>query len=105
MSGDIRNCINGHRCEKKWVDLTVAWSWPIVRYCGECKRSVHLCTTDSELVVAIKHNRCVAVAICDIENAVTTISEELTEKELLHSFEHSSRRTPAVWRVRQDETR
>ena len=57
----IRNCQFAFKCEKKWDELTQPWSWPKVRFCDDCKKSVHLCETGDELVDAIKNNRCVAI--------------------------------------------
>ncbi len=57
----IRNCQFAFKCEKKWDELTQPWSWPKVRFCDDCKKSVHLCDTGDELVDAIKNNRCVAI--------------------------------------------
>ena len=61
MDVSIRNCQFAFRYDKKWDDLTQPWSWPKVRFCDDCRKSVHLCETDDELVDAIKNNRCVAI--------------------------------------------
>ena len=61
VDGSIRNCQFAFKYEKKWDELTQPWSWPTVRFCDDCKKSVHLCATDDELVDAIKNNRCVAI--------------------------------------------
>ena len=58
--GDIRNCNFSFKCPKFWAELQVTDDPPI-RRCNECNEFVYRCTTDKEISLAIKHNRCVAI--------------------------------------------
>lgn len=58
----IRNCKLKYRCSMKW-DLLEKTSDEDVRYCPECKKSVHHCQTDDQLIIAIIDDHCVAVSV------------------------------------------
>jgi hypothetical protein len=62
MNVSIRNCLFSFRCEKKWGDLEML-SDAKVRFCHDCRRTVHFCHTDEELREAVIRNDCVALEI------------------------------------------
>jgi len=55
----IRNCVFAYRCTADWEKLDDT-GVEQVRYCGECRRTVHLCMTDEELTNQVRANNCVA---------------------------------------------
>jgi hypothetical protein len=59
-SPSIRNCQFEFECQQSWEDLEQTDA-PDVRHCGECSKSVHLCTTDTDIARAIRDNLCVAI--------------------------------------------
>lgn len=58
----IRNCTVAYKCQTRWEDLPDD-GIPTVRFCDECQKEVHLCTSDKDLSQAIKDNLCVAIEI------------------------------------------
>ena len=60
MEIKIRNCKFGFRCDKTWGDLATTRNQAI-RFCGVCRQNVHYVHQESELLEAIKLNRCVAL--------------------------------------------
>lgn len=58
----IRNCRFAFRCHKQWNDL-VPTKQQNVRFCDDCSRKVFYCSTDAELVSAVKDGQCVAVVV------------------------------------------
>lgn len=67
MSIAIRNCKLGHKCDRKWDDLTDTKTTEI-RFCMACQREVYLCRSKEQLVDAIALNRCVAIINGEIKN-------------------------------------
>ena len=59
MTGSIRNCSWGYKCEKTWDDL-LAIDRTDHRYCDACEKNVYLCKTADELSTSVLLNRCVA---------------------------------------------
>ena len=59
MTGSIRNCSWGFKCEKTWDDL-LAIDRTDHRYCDACEKNVYLCKTTEELSTSVLLNRCVA---------------------------------------------
>lgn len=59
MTGSIRNCSWGYKCEKTWDDL-LAIDRTDHRYCDACEKNVYLCKTTEELSTSVLLNRCVA---------------------------------------------
>jgi len=62
MSDVIRNCKVHYRCPLLWDSLE-ATSLLSVRFCTQCKKSVHYCETALELYEAIKEDHCVAITL------------------------------------------
>ena len=61
MTGSIRNCSWGYKCEKTWDDLlALDVDRTDHRYCDACEKNVHLCKTADELSTSVLLNRCVA---------------------------------------------
>lgn len=58
----IRNCKIKYRCPMKWTSLEET-SDSDVRYCPECKKTVHYCQTDEKLRIAILEDYCVAIRV------------------------------------------
>jgi len=58
----IRNCKFKYQCPMRWSSLEET-STMNVRYCSECKRTVHYCETDEQLRIAILEDHCVAVKV------------------------------------------
>ena len=58
----IRNCEFRFRCDRTW-ELLQATSDDAVRYCDQCRHTVHYCRTPAELHAALSENRCVAVEV------------------------------------------
>jgi hypothetical protein len=56
----IRNCRFKFECDQSWAGLQ-ATEDASVRHCGQCSKSVHLCTTDADIARAIRGNLCVAI--------------------------------------------
>ena len=56
----IRNCRFEFECDQSWTDLETTDDAQ-VRHCGQCSKSVHLCTTDADIARAIRDNLCVAI--------------------------------------------
>ena len=67
MNVSIRNCVFSFRCEKKWGNLEQL-SDDRVRFCHDCRRTVHFCRTDGELREAITRNDCVCIEVQPPEN-------------------------------------
>lgn len=61
---EIRNCEFKFKCPKEW-ELLIPTIHKDQRFCGECDRTVYLCKTGTELMTAIREDRCVAVKIND----------------------------------------
>ena len=55
----ISNCRFAYKCAKTWASLQTT-EQSDVKFCDDCQREVFFCRTDSQLVAAIKLNRCVA---------------------------------------------
>ena len=63
-SSDIRNCKFAFKCPKRWQELTsIDGDDPEIRFCSKCEQKVYRCTTDAEIALAIKENRCVAIRL------------------------------------------
>jgi hypothetical protein len=62
VSISIRNCRFAFRCTRKWDKLKVTADEG-VRYCSDCERTVHWCSTDRELAQAVAFNHCVAIDV------------------------------------------
>ncbi len=60
----IRNCRIAFKCNKQWEQLAKT-QFGRVRYCGDCERDVFFCSSDTEILEAIRLNRCVALLECD----------------------------------------
>lgn len=58
----IRNCEFRFRCDRTWGSLQ-ATADEAVRYCAQCRHTVHYCRTPVELQAALVENRCVAVEL------------------------------------------
>ena len=59
---EFRNCEVKFKCPKKWDELEITAD-PSVRNCHECKKTVHYCRDDNELMKAILADQCVAFPI------------------------------------------
>lgn len=66
----LKNCRFGYRCTNLWelMDSTLLDN---VRFCQQCEREVHFCSTDAELADAIRHNFCVAIETNDADEEAT----------------------------------
>lgn len=58
----IRNCPFRFRCTQKWSQLQETPD-SLVRFCGECQKNVHYCSSDGEIAAALRSNKCVAMEI------------------------------------------
>ena len=58
----IRNCTIAFKCKAKWEDLPDD-GIKTVRFCEDCQKEVHLCTSDNDLAEAMRDNLCVAIQI------------------------------------------
>ncbi len=58
------NCRVGFRCSKTWDSLRDTGTGD-VRYCDSCRRNVHFCETEGQLVDAVKRKDCVAFKTAD----------------------------------------
>jgi len=72
---DIRNCNIKYQCPKTWNSLEESFE-DNVRFCGECKKNVHFCKDEYELMVAMKNDWCVAIPI---EPIVETEQQDFLE--------------------------
>ena len=70
---EIRNCQFAFQCPRTW-DQLVPTKKSSERYCPACSQTVYLCRTPTELMTAIKKDRCVAV---DVMNKSTQKFERL----------------------------
>lgn len=68
MNAEIRNCEFRFKCPKTWDVLELTEN-DVVRFCGQCQRTVHYCKTPSELQTAIVNDQCVAVEIRETEES------------------------------------
>ena len=59
---DIRNCSFGFKCNQKWEGL-LKRKEKNIKYCHECEKEVYMIETNTELMDAIKFNRCVAIKV------------------------------------------
>lgn len=59
---EFRNCEVKFKCLKKWDDLEVT-AVPSVRNCHECRKTVHYCRDEQELMDAILADQCVAFPV------------------------------------------
>ena len=59
-SMSLQNCRFKFRCNQSW-NLLLRTEDPDLRYCTECERGVHFCTTDAQLAEAVRLGRCVAI--------------------------------------------
>ncbi len=57
----IKNCTFSYRCPKDWDALQADAADPKRRNCHECRRDVHLCETDDELIARVKAGDCIAI--------------------------------------------
>ena len=57
---NVRNCKLGYECKQDWFHLTETKDENI-KYCNQCEKSVYMIQNDSELMDAIRGNRCVAI--------------------------------------------
>lgn len=62
MSDVIRNCSVKYRCPLLW-DALEKTSNSDVKFCPECKRTVHYCHTPEDLFEAMRENHCVAITL------------------------------------------
>ena len=60
MTINIRNCVFGFKCSKKWEDLNVT-SNKGIKFCDDCQREVYFIEDLVPLEEAIMLNRCVAI--------------------------------------------
>ena len=58
----IRNCTVAFKCRTRWQDLPDD-GIESVRFCGECQKEVHLCTSEKGLREALLDNLCVAIEV------------------------------------------
>jgi hypothetical protein len=58
---NIENCKVGFRCPKT-LDALVETADPLVSYCPECDRGVHLCSSTEEFSDAVEKGWCVIIA-------------------------------------------
>ena len=58
----IRNCTVAFKCRTRWQDLPDD-GIESVRFCGECQKEVHLCTSEKDLREALLDNLCVAIEV------------------------------------------
>ena len=56
----IRNCTQAVTCDAKWENLEETKNLGI-RFCQNCQKNVHLCSSDNALVEAVRLNQCVAI--------------------------------------------
>jgi hypothetical protein len=63
----IHNCRFAYRCDRKWDELKPTTD-DEVRFCGQCERTVHWCSTDRELAEAVALNHCVAI---DVDHTIS----------------------------------
>lgn len=56
----IRNCVFAFKCTAKWFELDETEDENVM-FCQQCQREVHYCSSDEELVKAIKRNQCVGI--------------------------------------------
>ncbi|MEZ5592974.1 MAG: hypothetical protein R3F53_20625 [Gammaproteobacteria bacterium] len=59
---NIRNCHIKYRCTKTWENL-IETEDQNIKYCNECDRGVHFCSTANDLLEAMKNDWCVAVDV------------------------------------------
>jgi uncharacterized protein (TIGR02996 family) len=68
--GRLLNCVRGdngyptmrfaYRCQNRWVDLDPTQEEQ-VRYCGECKKTVHYCDNKEEVEKMAVEGNCIAI--------------------------------------------
>lgn len=56
----VRNCKLGYECKQDWFRL-IETKDENIKYCNQCEKSVYMIQNDSELMDAIRGNRCVAI--------------------------------------------
>ena len=57
---NVRNCIFGFKCDKRWGEM-IETSQRDVKFCDSCQKEVYLISDEYELMEAIELNRCVAI--------------------------------------------
>jgi len=57
---EVRNCKFVFKCPKFWAELQKSDD-PDIRHCNECSEFVYRCTSNKDIAIAIKRNRCVAI--------------------------------------------
>lgn len=48
-------------CDMDWDDLTIIDKYPNIKFCSECSKDVHYCSTYDQLQEEIKNGHCVAL--------------------------------------------
>lgn len=78
LSALIRNCSWKIKCTQSWDSLLEAefYAYDKVRFCPDCKEKVYIVNDESELFLAIEHDRCVAIPF-DITNAKKQLNKPL----------------------------
>jgi hypothetical protein len=59
----VQNCTFSLLCTKTWDQLRAIEDEKRVRFCGECKKLVHLCTTAAEVKFHSEARHCVAIKL------------------------------------------
>ncbi len=74
----IRNCSWKFRCGRSWDSLLEAqyYAYDKVRFCPDCKEKVYIISDESELFLAIEHDKCVAIPF-DITNTAKQLNKPL----------------------------
>ena len=58
---EIRNCEFAFRCTKTWSSLGRIQGQAKIRFCGDCLKAVHLCTTAADVRRHAGERHCVAI--------------------------------------------
>ena len=74
----LRNCAWKFKCTQSWDSLLEAkyYSYDKVRFCPDCKEKVYIVSDESELFLAIEHDKCIAIPF-DITNAKKQLNKPL----------------------------
>ncbi|REL35881.1 hypothetical protein [Thalassotalea euphylliae] len=59
---EFRNCEFKFKCPEDWDSMSITDD-DTVRHCEVCERNVYLCQDESEIIDALKFNRCVAIPV------------------------------------------
>jgi hypothetical protein len=98
----LRNCEFAFKCDADWHEMDKTQNEKI-RFCNACKKQVHHCETDNELLQAIKSNLCVAIPAPYASITGQMLAGSMRFKPLKESKDNSSSTLKYVTSIKKHE--